>query len=698
MSIERKTAQPPEARREPTTREIHGVRTTDDYAWMGEDEAGLRDYLAAERSYYDVLTSHSDPLRDTLFEEMSKRLSSTDASVSWQHGDWLYYTRTVDGKQYPQFLRDGAEQNAEPQVLLDLNELAGESAYLALGVREVSPDGSLLAYSVDTDGDEAYELRIRDLAAGSDLPDLIPRSYYGCAWSADSATVLYIVPDAAYRPFQVMRHRVGQPAADDTLVFEETDERFHLMLSASRSGELAVITSTTSDTSEVLLLRTSDVDAAPLVVAPRRTGIEYTVDHVPGDGGGDLYIVTNDGAAEFRLMRAAVHSQSHENWVEVTSSNPAERLVTVDAFRGYLVLTLRRDGFLLLRIMDLATGLARDEPAQIPAGMIMVSSRDDEREPVYDQFDSAAVTVLVESLIEPPSWWAINLAGGERTLRKTEPVPGYSSSNYLTCRIEATADDGTAVPVTLAYRADIARDGTAPCWLYGYGAYETCIEPWFEPKLASALDRGVVYAVAHIRGGGERGRDWWEQGRLFQKRNTFTDFIAAADTLAKESWVDGGLIATRGASAGGLLQGAAFSMAPQRWRALVAAVPFVDVVTSMLDPSIPLTASEWAEWGDPRKPADFEYMLSYSPYDNVPHGPRPDLLVTGSLNDSRVMIREPAKWVARLRATQSDDSVILFRPELGSASHGGPSGRYDRLRYEAEIFAFVLEALGATAR
>jgi oligopeptidase B len=692
------THQPPEARREPTTREIHGVITTDDYAWMGHDDTGLLAYLKAERAHYDAVTSHSGPLRDLLFEEMSERLLSTDASVSWRHGDWLYYTRTVHGKQYREFCRDAVADSAETQVLLDLNAMAAGSAYFALGVREVSPNGALLAYSVDTDGDEAYELRIRDLSSGADLADVIPRSYYGCAWSADSATVLYTVHDAAFRPHQVWRHRIGTPVEADTMVYEEADERFHLMLDATRSGEVAVIASKSTDTSEVRLLRTADVDGEPLVVAPRRAGIEYSVDHVAGEAGGEIYIVTNDGATEFRLMRAPVHSQSHEQWVEVIGGNPAERLLAVDAFNGHLVLTLRREGSLAVRVMDLATGTLRDEPAHIPAGMIQLSGRDDEHEPVRDRFDSNAFTVVIESLIEPPSWWEIDLATGARTLRKTEPVPGYSSSDYVTRRIDVIADDGTAVPVTLAYRADVKQDGTAPGWLYGYGSYEACIDPWFQPKLASALDRGVVYGVAHIRGGGERGRDWWEQGRLQRKRTTFTDFIAAADTLAKEGWVDGDRIATRGASAGGLLQGAALSMAPQRWRALVAQVPFVDVVTTMLDPSLPLTIGEWQEWGDPRTPEDFTYMLSYSPYDNVPLGPRPDLLVTGSLNDTRVMIREPAKWVAKLRATQSDDSVVLFRAEVGSASHGGASGRYDRLRIEAEIFAFVLEALGATER
>jgi oligopeptidase B len=698
MTTASEAGSPPVAKREPTTRELHGVTTTDDYVWMHDDKAALRDYLEAERAHYDAVTSHSAALRETLFAEMAGREPSSDSSLGWRQGDWSYFTRTVDGKQYPEFRRRANDSDSDGELLLDLNHLAEGSDYFALGVREVSPDGNLLAYSVDTDGDEVYQLRIRDLASGRDLDEEIPRSYYGCAWSADSATVLYVVHDQAYRPYRIMRHRIGQPVSDDSLAYEETDERFDLMLEGSRSGELVVVSSDNRDTSEIWLLRTDDVHAEPTVVASRRFGIEYSVDHVPGDDGGNLYIVTNDDAPEFRLMRAPVRTPGEEHWVEVIGEDPAERLIAADAFRGHLVLTLRRDGSPMLRVMDLATGALRDEPAQIPAATIWPSLRDEDHEPVRDRFDSAAVTAIIESLIEPPSWWEIDLATGIRTLRKTTPVPGYSAADYRTARIAARADDGTEIPVTIAYRADVARDGTAPCLLYGYGAYEAVIDPTFDLKFASLLDRGVVYGIAHIRGGGEGGRSWWQQGRLAQKRTTFTDFIAAAETLAKEGWVDPAKIATRGASAGGLLQGAVYSMAPDRWRAVVAEVPFVDVVTSMLDPSVPLTINEWDEWGDPREPAAFGYMMSYSPYDNVPSGPRPDLLATGSLHDPRVMIREPAKWVAKLRATQTDDSVVLFRPTVGSASHGGPSGRYDRYRYQAEILAFVLEALDATDR
>lgn len=692
MSTAASPEDPPAARSEPVLRELHGRRAVDEYAWMSGRSDELLDYLQRERSYYDEVTAPLASLRETLFQEMAGRVAEADESVGWPHGDFVYQTRQLEGAQYPQFCRDLA---GETQVLLDLNELAADASYLALGVREVSPDDRLLAYSVDTVGDEVYELRIRDLETRADRPDRVPRSYYGCAWSADSATVLYVVHDDAYRPYRVMRHRLGTPATDDTVVYEETDERFDLIVEASRSGEVVVITSRSNNTCEVRLLSTADVNAEPWVVAERRHGVEYRVEHVPGLDGGELYIVTNDGAVEFRMLRAPLRG-TPEEWTEVAAEHPDERLVAVDAFRGHLVVTFRRDGYRLLRVLDLATGSHRDERAAIPAGTIQLSCRDADNNAVHDPFDSDAVTVVIESIVEPPAWWSINLATGARELRKRLPTPSYDPSRYATERIAVPAEDDTAIPVTLAHRADVAPDGTAPCLLYGYGAYETCIDPTYSPAVTSLLDRGGFYAIAHVRGGGEGGRKWWLQGKLRNKRNTFTDFIAAADGLTDRGFVDGARIASRGASAGGLLQAAVLSLAPKRCRAVVAEVPFVDVVTTMLDPSLPLTAGEWEEWGDPRTADDYDHMASYSPYDNVPLGPRPDLLATGSLHDPRVMVHEPAKWVARLRATRSDDSVTLFRAEVGNAAHTGPSGRYDKLRYQAEIFAFVLDKLGAT--
>jgi oligopeptidase B len=425
-----------------------------------------------------------------------------------------------------------------------------------------------------------------------------------------------------------------------------------------------------------------------MIVQPRRRGTEYRADHGDGPDGGDLYLVTNAGATEFRLVKAPVTAPG--SWAEVVPESAGTRLVACDVFGRYLVLTERRGAGTQLRVLDRDSGAERlVQPASAHVTLELAENH---------EYETASVTVRTESLIAPPAWHDVDLASGEWRLRKRQPVPGYDPAGYRTARIAVLAADGTSIPVTVAYRAGFERDGTAPCLLYGYGAYEACSWPEFSLPVISLLQRGWLYAVAHIRGGGEGGRTWWLDGRLDRKRNTFTDFIDVADALAADGWADPGAIVSRGLSAGGLLQGAVFSMAPRRWRAVVAEVPFVDCVTTMLDPTIPLTVGEWDEWGDPREPDARAYLASYSPYDNVPDGVRPSLLVTGSLHDPRVLIHEPAKWVARLRVTQlaggAPGGRLLFRPELGAGAHVGPAGRYDHLRYEAEILAFILDEAG----
>jgi oligopeptidase B len=586
-----------------------------------------------------------------------------------------------------------------------------------VGVREPSPDSRLLAWSADTSGAEIYTLRIRDIETGADLPDVIECSYPGSAWSADSRQLFYLVPDELNRPCQVWRHRVGTGAADDVLVLAEPDARFELTLHASRSGRLVVITAASRDTTEVHVIPAGDPQAAPVSIAPRRAGIEYFIDHAvpaaghglapapaaaagpggqPADDAGELYIVTNDGATEYRLMRAPLSAPGPENWAQVPCAavGPARtdtRLVSCDVFAGHLLLTVRRAAAPLLVITDLAGGGIRQVPSRLPAGTIRVEHA--------QAYDSGTVIIAEESLTEPPAWSELDLASGERRELRRRLIPNYDPSLYLTRRLHASAADGTAIPVTLAYRAGTPLDGSAPCLLYGYGAYESCEFPVFDVSLPSVLDRGVVYAIAHVRGGGECGRHWWLQGRLRAKHNTFDDFIAVASWLAGDvpgsrALVDGAAIVSRGLSAGGLLQGAVYSRAPGRWRAVVAEVPFVDCVTTMLDPGIPLTVNEWDEWGDPRDPEDFACLRSYSPYDNPPAGRRPDLLVTGAVHDPRVLVHEPAKWVARLRETDTAGSRLLFRVELGAGAHTGPSGRLGHLSYEAEVHAFILGAMG----
>lgn len=677
MPLDFDNAAPPVAPVVPVRRELHGTTWTDEYAWTSDhDNPEFKAHLTAERGYYDRATGHLAHLSDGLFSEVERRVLPTDESVSWKRGDFFYYTRTVTGSEYEQFMST-RDPGASGTVLLDLADFAGSDGFVEIGVREVSPDGHLLAYSLDTTGDEVYTLRFRDTRTLADLPDIAPRTYYGGAWSADSTTFFYTVHDELFRPYQVWRHRIGTPATEDVCVFVEDDPRYELTLHTTTSRAYVVIETACRDTTEVWLIPTGDPTAAPTVVAPRHKGVEYRVDHSLDPD--ELFVVTNSGAVEYRLVNGP-------QWTEFAPPRDGERLHACHVLAGHLLLELRRDGFPLLRVVDRATGIEREIHAELPAGTLTLAA------PL--EYEATAATVDVESLIEPPAWYDVDLRTGERRLRKRREVPSYDPGRYRTERRHATAPDGTRVPVTLAWRADTPLDGTAACLLWGYGAYESCDDPAFDPMLASVLDRGVVYALTHPRGGGENGRTWWLDGRLDRKPNTFTDHIAVADGLVADGLVDGARLATRGLSAGGLLQAAVYSTRPDRWRVVVAEVPFVDVVNTMLDPSIPLTINEYDEWGDPSEPAAFAILRSYSPYENLPSARRPAMLVTGALHDPRVMVHEPAKWVARLRATaKPDDGPLLFRVELGAGAHTGPAGRYAHLRYEAEVLAFVLDQL-----
>ncbi|HUJ05579.1 MAG TPA: prolyl oligopeptidase family serine peptidase [Streptosporangiaceae bacterium] len=735
----------PRALRVPSVRTLHGRTETDDYAWMRDhSHPAFVAYLAAERGYYDAYAARLADLAGRLYAESAGRIGDqADDSVSWPLGGFSYRTRTPQDRENLQLLRSQSGKTTE-QVLLDENIIGAQTGYVDVGVREPSPAGDLLAWSADTSGAEIYRLRIRDLGTGNDLPDDIDRTYPGVAWSADARYLYYLVPDELNRPFQLWRHQVGTAAAGDVLLFTETDARYEITLHASRSGRFAVVTSECRDATEVRLISLAGPPGEPVMISQRRRGLEYRVDHARAVGeeegpagaasaaaapGGWLYIVTDATEPEFTLVRAPARAPGRENWVPVDCAAlaPARadtRLLSCDVVGERLVLTLRRDGEPMIAITDLDGGGIIEVPPGLPAGAIRVEHAED--------YDAGSVIVAEESLTEPPAWYRLDLATGERSLLKRREVPGYDPGQYLTERVTATARDGAAVPVTLAYRAGTALDGTAPCLLYGYGAYEACSDPEFGVGLPSLLDRGVVYAIAHVRGGGERGRAWWQAGRLRAKTTTFTDFIDVADWLAGRdgtALVDPARIVSHGLSAGGLLQGAVYSMRPDRWRAVVAEVPFVDCVTTMLDPSIPLTISEWDEWGDPRDPDDYACLRSYSPYDNPPAGQRPALLVTGAVHDARVAVHEPAKWVARLRATAEEwagpagaagsagsagpagaaglagsagsagsagQAPVLFRVELGVGAHTGPSGRFAKARYEAEVHAFVLSAMGIT--
>ena len=605
----------PTAPRHPVVRELHGYRDTDDYAWMRDHELpALREYLGAERAYYDEQSAGLAPLTGQLYQEAASRTAtSAEDSVSWTLRGYRYWYRTRPGAEGRQLMRSPVAGTAPgdrgEQLLLDETELGERTGYIEIGLAEPSPDGELLAWSADTSGAEVYELRFTGIRTGAALPEVIAASYPGGAWSADSARFFYLVPDRLNRPYQVWRHTVGHPAARDVLIYQEDDPRFELTLAASRSGELIFITAASRDTTEVLLIPAGRPLADPVVVEPRRASIEYRVDHAadPAGGDGDLLIVTNDGADEFTLLRAPVATPGRANWSPVdcaciAPARPDTRLIRCDVLADHLLLTLRRGGVPLLAVTGRRGQPVREISAGLPAGSIAAQYVTD--------YGARSVILAEESLIEPPRWSELDLVTGERRELKRTVVPQYDPARYRTTRVSARMADGTGVPVSLACLAGTPLDGSAPCLLYGYGAYEACLDPEFDRSLPSLLDRGVVYAVAHVRGGGECGRQWWQQGRLRAKPTTFSDFTEAADWLAGDvpgsvPVVDGTRIVSRGLSAGGLLQGAVYSRAPARWRAVVAEVPFVDCVTTMLDPDIPLTINEWDEWGDPRDPGDF---------------------------------------------------------------------------------------------
>ena len=671
----------------------------------------LLSHLDAERRWYDSATGHLGSLVERLRSEMTNRVPATDSSVSWRHHGFSYYTVLPAGREYAQLLReintpdqsappesagDGGSGNrigGDPQVLLDVNDLVDGSGYVELGLTRVSPDDGLLAWSVDRTGDEVYELRFRDLTTGADLDEVIPRSYYGGAWSADATYFFYTVHDDAYRPFQVWRHRIGTPAEQDDLVLEEDDEQFELNVRATRSGDLVVLFSENRDTSEVWVLDAHQPLGAPRSVGGRRRGLQYHAEHaLLPDGSETLLLVTNDSATEFRLARCPVPrsaDQDHTVWSAVRPEDPAERLEQADAFAAHVVLSYRADGEQRLRILatdDLAGVGLVVEPQFTPGSIALTTNA---------EFVTDRVTVEEESYVEPSAWSDLSLLDGSRSPLLRREAPGHDPARYVAERRAFPAPDGTSIPATVVRHRETPLDGTAPCLLYGYGAYEAVDEPEWDPALPSLLDRGVVFVHTHIRGGGEGGRRWWLDGHLEHKQHTFSDHIAVADGLDAAGLVDGSRIATRGLSAGGLLQGAVFSQRPDRWRAVVAEVPFVDVVTTMLDPDVPLTANEWDEWGDPRRREDFEWMRAYSPYDNLPAaGSRPDLMVTGALHDPRVMVFEPAKWVAALRESDPEWSPrCVFRAQTGAGAHGGPSGRFAHLAYEAEVYAWLLDKL-----
>jgi oligopeptidase B len=651
----------------------------DPYTWLGDrDDPDTVAYLEAENAYTAAWFDGQRELVEELFGEIKSRVQETDTSAPVAVDEWWYVARTEEGRSYPIHCRGRSAATAGDELLLDQNVEAEGHEFFDLGAFEVSPDHSLLAWSCDTAGDEHYTLRLRRIPELTELTDeLHDTTWAGVAWSADGSHLFYVEADEQERPYRVMRHRLGTPQTDDVEVFVDHDERFYVGIGATRSKRWIVVHSGSKTTSENWLLPTDDPLAAPRCVAARRDEIEYHVD----DWGDRLVILTNDGALDFRVMGASFASPGE--WTELLPHQPGTRITSIEPFAGFLALHEWQHAQPQIRIVlpDLHQRvLAIDpEPHDVEFGP-------------NEQWDTSTVRLMHQSLTTPGRVIDVDVFTGDIEVVKQTPTPNVDLTRYTAHRTWATASDGTAVPVDIVRLVDTPLDGSAACCVYGYGSYEISMPPWFSVARLSLLDRGVVWALVHPRGGGELGRQWYLDGKLLAKRNTFTDTLAVCDHLVASGVAAPDRLAIRGGSAGGLLVGACVTIAPERFRAAVAEVPFVDVVTTMSDPTMPLTVTEWDEWGDPRAEPFASYMSSYSPYDHTVAADYPAMFVTAGLNDPRVSYHEPAKWTAKLRAVRTNDAPLLLRTEMG-AGHAGPSGRYETWRDEARVLSFLLRTL-----
>jgi oligopeptidase B len=674
---------PPIAEKQPKSLTIHGDERIDNYFWLRDsNDPKVITYLEAENNYTDAMMQHTERLQDTLYNEMLARIKETDLSVPYRQGDYYYYSRTEEGKSYPIHCRKKGSLEASEEILLDQNELAKGSEYFSLGTFKVSPNHQILAYSIDTTGSEQYQFFFLNLTTHQLYPEKITDTYFSLAWGNDNCTVFYTKVDSTNRPCQLLRHTLNTPADQDVLIYEEPDDSYFLSVSRTRNQAYIVMSLGSKVTSEIHYLDANHPLDNFQVIHPRQQGMEYDIEHHTDY----FYIVTNDQAINFKLVKAPITNPSKENWQTVIEHREDVLLSSVSAFADYLVISERKAGLPMIRVQKMATGEEQNINFPEPTYAISLGNN--------PEFNTTKLRFNYTSLITPFSVFDYDMATQEKELKKeTEVMGGYDKQQYASEWIFATASDGTLIPISLVYKKGIKKDGKNPLFLTGYGSYSASYPASFSSTRLSLLNRGVAIAIAHIRGGGEMGRKWYENGKFLHKINTFTDFIACAEHLIAQKWTSSKHLAISGGSAGGLLMGAVINIRPELFKVALAAVPFVDVVTTILDTSLPLSAMEWEEWGNPNDKTYYDYMKSYSPYDNVKPQNYPHLLITAGLNDARVKYWEPAKWTAKLRELKTDQNDLLLKINMG-AGHGGASGRYESLKETAFEYAFVLDHLG----
>lgn len=674
---------PPHAPAYPHQLTTHNHTRHDPFYWLREkSNPAVLEYITAENDYTEAQMAHTQALQEELYQELLGRVEETDSEAPLKIGEYYYYKRTETGLQYPIYCRKMGSLDTAEQILLNPNEL--DVPFLQVGLYKVSPDHQWLAYALDTNGSERFTTYFKNLSTGELLAETLPNTAYDGEWG-NNHTFFYVTPNEAWRFNRVWQHTLGQAVDQDRLVYEETNELFNVGLQKTKDRTYLMILCISMETIDELLLATAEENPHPLVIEPRRPGHRFIVEHNQGK----LYILTNDQAINNRIMVTDITRPGQEHWQELLPHNPAVKIENLEMLADFLVLYERENGLKTIRVLHLPTHqthhVAFDEP---------VYSYNPQWNVTYNaEFNSHILRFAYTSLTTPKTIYDYDLHQRTKTLVKQDPVRGgYNPADYHTERLWATAGDGARIPLSVVYHKSSPPSPHTPCWLYGYGSYGSCMEPTFQANRLSLLNRGWVYVIAHIRGGGEMGRPWYEQGKFLHKKNTFTDFVDSAQYLINKGYTSSDKLAISGRSAGGLLMGAVLNLAPHLFKAAIAGVPFVDVVTTMLDTSIPLTVPEFEEWGNPQDPTFYDYMLSYSPYDNVKDQPYPHLLVTSGLNDPRVQYWEPTKWVAKLRTLTNNPHQILLKTNMG-AGHAGASGRYSALQETAFEYAFFLQAL-----